>query len=569
MDQQKNLISIYLILVFCFLMTGIIYPMQPIQTRSEAKAAAPTIEDIEFTRSNSWTDTSCRNIHLYLSDNCDDFIREGTLICEVSSDGINYHKIEISIVTQGALNSEFLTTIPTNLNNDSGTYFIRLRLETVSDGKSIYTYSKVKKVNIYIPRRLSISPHHRYNEDSNYYGWDFYERATPIYVAPGESKQFSYYISSPQRNNIPIDNSDVFWKKWKLGSYISSELEEGDCFPNPTYGVTPQMIVRYGEYLGVDEWDGDGKYDEKLSKGITITKDGLLTVKNDASLIGHSFFVWFEVGNNVGGASVYPFTAFDYTAVEIVQPITKIEFEFQYMDMQKGTTKVMPKPEFFPKKAKNRNLTWVSANPNICTVDSDGKIYAKNYGTTHITAWTANGKCDTITVEVCKPSLVGFKKLEVNEEDTYIVSYTGKKVEWKLSKNDILKIESQKSKTIKLRAIKPGKATLYAKVDGFTLKKNIEVLKPKMKYKKVKIKRGKIKKNWIRRMYGLECLKNLKIKWRSKNKKIAVLPKEWNSNNDTYVYVKGKKKGKTWITAKIQAKKIKYKSTIKFKVIVK
>lgn len=62
------------------------------------------------------------------------------------------------------------------------------------------------------------------------------------------------------------------------------------------------------------------------------------------------------------------------------------------------------KATFSPTDTYYKTLSWKSNDTNVATVDTSGKITAKNAGTTTITATTTNGKKATVTVTVPKPA---------------------------------------------------------------------------------------------------------------------------------------------------------------------
>ncbi len=62
-----------------------------------------------------------------------------------------------------------------------------------------------------------------------------------------------------------------------------------------------------------------------------------------------------------------------------------------------------------PSNAKNKSVTWSSANPSIATVDGSGKVVGVSSGTVIITVTTSNGKTATI---------------EITVKDTYVIYLT-------------------------------------------------------------------------------------------------------------------------------------------------
>lgn len=53
-----------------------------------------------------------------------------------------------------------------------------------------------------------------------------------------------------------------------------------------------------------------------------------------------------------------------------------------------------------PSNATDKSITWKSSDENIATINSEGKIVAKNSGTVDITVSTSNGKTNTIKIDV-------------------------------------------------------------------------------------------------------------------------------------------------------------------------
>lgn len=55
----------------------------------------------------------------------------------------------------------------------------------------------------------------------------------------------------------------------------------------------------------------------------------------------------------------------------------------------------------YPQDATNQTITWVSSDPNVATVNADGKVTAKSVGTAEIYAYTWNGLFASCTV-ICE-----------------------------------------------------------------------------------------------------------------------------------------------------------------------
>ena len=122
----------------------------------------------------------------------------------------------------------------------------------------------------------------------------------------------------------------------------------------------------------------------------------------------------------------------------------------------------------------DKSVTYTSADTNIATVDSNGKVTGVNYGTTKITATTnVDKKTATCTVQVVKPvqeiKLNRTKKgITVGKTFKLVVKYIPKdasvqEVKWSSSNKAIAKV----SKDGTVTAIKPGTCEITAKsVEG-------------------------------------------------------------------------------------------------------
>lgn len=78
---------------------------------------------------------------------------------------------------------------------------------------------------------------------------------------------------------------------------------------------------------------------------------------------------------------------------------TKIEIEEDIETMYVGETETLT-AIISPSNVTNKKITWKSSDKDIATVNSDGKITAKQVGVVKITASTANGKTSSIKINV-------------------------------------------------------------------------------------------------------------------------------------------------------------------------
>lgn len=93
----------------------------------------------------------------------------------------------------------------------------------------------------------------------------------------------------------------------------------------------------------------------------------------------------------------------DTINVEVIQPVTSIEFEYSSITLDAGKKKTLT-PQLRPISATNKDVKWSSSNKNIATVDSKGVVTAVSAGTATITCTSADGfSKQTVKVTVTQP----------------------------------------------------------------------------------------------------------------------------------------------------------------------
>ena len=198
--------------------------------------------------------------------------------------------------------------------------------------------------------------------------------------------------------------------------------------------------------------------------------------------------------------------------------------------------------------AYSTTITWMSSNPLIATVSSNGVVTGKKAGTVTITA-KAFGKSVTKTIKVVEPSLkvTGSTSLYRGKTTTLkaTTSYSTK-VTWKSSKTSIATVSSNGVVTGK----KAGTVTITAKAFGKSVTKTIKVVEPSLKVTgSTSLYRGKTTTLKATTSYST------KVTWKSSKPSIATVSSSG--------FVTGKKAGTVYIYANAYGKSVKYKLTIK------
>ena len=199
--------------------------------------------------------------------------------------------------------------------------------------------------------------------------------------------------------------------------------------------------------------------------------------------------------------------------------------------------------------AYSTTITWMSSNPLIATVSSNGVVTGKKAGTVTITA-KAFGKSVTKTIKVVEPSLkvTGSTSLYRGKTTTLkaTTSYSTK-VTWKSSKPSIATVSSSGVVTGK----KAGTVYIYANAYGKSVKYKLTIKEPALKLNKSSSSIYKGKTTTLKATTSYRT----KVTWKSSNSSIATV----SSTGD----VTGKKAGTAYIYANAYGKSVKCKVTVK------
>ena len=154
-------------------------------------------------------------------------------------------------------------------------------------------------------------------------------------------------------------------------------------------------------------------------------------------------------------------------AVTVTVPVTGISLNQSSLTLTKGQSANLV-AYVQPSDATDKNVTWVSSDNNVATVDQSGKIVAKAGGSATITA-ACGGFTDECIVTVVVPVssvALGQTSLElaIGESATLVATInpgdaTDKSVTWSSSDATIASIDQNG----KVTGLKEGKVTITAK----------------------------------------------------------------------------------------------------------
>ncbi|MCH5304067.1 MAG: Ig-like domain-containing protein [Ruminococcus sp.] len=223
--------------------------------------------------------------------------------------------------------------------------------------------------------------------------------------------------------------------KYKNGSFNGVTYKA-----KPYLKSTSKTIYLKGKYtLELKSASGTVTYKSKDKTIAKISKDGVVTALKEGETK-----VYATVGETVLKCKI-----------KVSNPI----LSKASLNILKGKTKKLTVT------GGNGKISWKSKNKNIATVNSSGVITAKKYGKTTITATRNDIKMECV-VKVFNPQLSEKKlTLKAGESKTLTVSKsTGATPKWSTSDKSIAKVSKGK-----ITALKAGKATITAKVNGATL----------------------------------------------------------------------------------------------------
>ena len=170
----------------------------------------------------------------------------------------------------------------------------------------------------------------------------------------------------------------------------------------------------------------------------------------------------------------------DFNFVQLQVVPTSVALNKTTLTLDIGKTSNL-RATVYPSNASNKKCTWSSSNTRVATVDSNGKVTAKQVGTATITVKTANGKTASCNVTVqAVPTSVSLNKtsltLDVSKSYTLtktvspsnaVTSYT-----WSSSNTRVATVDGNGKVTAK----KAGTATITVKTaNGKTASCNVTV----------------------------------------------------------------------------------------------
>ena len=224
--------------------------------------------------------------------------------------------------------------------------------------------------------------------------------------------------------------------------------------------------------------------------------------------------------------------------------------------------------EFYPSNTTEKDITWISGDKSILTIDQNGTLIAKKRGTVKVTAKTVNGKSDSITISVIgsnstSGTLKTIKSMSItNNPKKMLTGETIKLIIQTSPQTDVLKsftFKSSNEKVLKVdndgvvSAVGQGKATITVKSsNNKEAKATIEVSDYNIKLSSNSIKgnEGDVKEITAT-IESKNPINSSNVKWSVTSTNTASVKSISNSSNVFKAQVSLKKSGKTSVLIKI------------------
>jgi len=216
--------------------------------------------------------------------------------------------------------------------------------------------------------------------------------------------------------------------------------------------------------------------------------------------------------------------------------INGIQLNKNMLNLLIGTSESLIKT-VSPSNATNKDVNWKSSNPQVATVDANGKVVAKQVGTAIITVYTS-GYSATCTVNVVnKIELKGISlnktTLNIKEKasETLSVKFnptnaTNKKITWRSSNKNIATVDANG----KVTGVAAGNATITAVSNdgGFVARCEVKVEAISKKVTSISLDKKELKiiageETTLKATISPNYAENKNVTWESSDKQVATV----------------------------------------------
>lgn len=240
-----------------------------------------------------------------------------------------------------------------------------------------------------------------------------------------------------------------------------------------TISAKPDGAMSAADSNGSNASDSINKNKDN-GKQIEKKKKGTNTGRNIAAIVG-------VAATFLGVAAALIFILMAFTHSPYLEPTE--------LAMGKGGERVLEVSDC----PEDSEVTWVSSDPKIVSVDSDGTISAKKKGSAEVDAYVDGEYIGTCSVTVGKLKICREVDSDIaitndgespddfvypmeGEACTFFIEGTdSENIKWSSSDSSVIALDFQDRQLVSGTALKPGLTTIKAKVDGQTVKKRVGV----------------------------------------------------------------------------------------------
>jgi len=216
--------------------------------------------------------------------------------------------------------------------------------------------------------------------------------------------------------------------------------------------------------------------------------------------------------------------------------INGIQLNKNMLNLLIGTSESLIKT-VSPSNATNKDVNWKSSNPQVATVDANGKVVAKQVGTAIITVYTS-GYSATCTVNVVnkielKGIYINKTTLNIKEKasETLSVKFnptnaTNKKITWRSSNKNIATVDANG----KVTGVAAGNATITAVSNdgGFVARCEVKVEAISKKVTSISLDKKELKiiageETTLKATISPNYAENKNVTWESSDKQVATV----------------------------------------------
>lgn len=306
-----------------------------------------------------------------------------------------------------------------------------------------------------------------------------------------------------------------------------------------TVKLTQEVVKMKATFTPADATNTDMSWESSDERVAKVSEDGVVTL-----LAAGTTIITVVPAYN-------PYATMAQCILTVLQSATDFALDKTQVTLESGKTEILA---YTMKPATaTSTVIWTSMNTDIVTVSKDGKLTAKEPGTTYVIASTENGLSSTCKVTVTKAATgvtLDIYNLKLAVGDTYQVTAvpspsnsTEKTFTWKSKYPSIATVSSSG----KIVGVKPGSTVITVKtksgaVEYLYVTVYQRVTSMKLNYTKKTIVKGK--KYTLKAVFTPTNATNKKVTWTSSNTKIASVTSSG--------VVSGLRGGSVVITAKSQ-----------------